>query len=434
MNKNRGGVISVVAPDSLGALAGLQSGDRLLTINGQPLRDVIDYRYFSAEEQLELLLERDGKQFTAAIERDYGTELGLDFTELVFDGMRLCRNRCPFCFVDQMPKGLRPSLYLHDDDYRYSFLLGNFVTLTNLTEDDWQRIGEQGLSPLYVSIHATDQAVRRRVLGNPRAPDIIGQLNRLSELGIAVHGQVVIWPGVNDGAVLHKTIEQMAELWPAVETLAIVPVGLTSCQQGDIRRVSASEANAILDLTDEYRVLLQQKCGCTWLYPADELYLLAGRTVPPASFYDDEAQWQNGVGLVRELLDDWQRTKRKLKVVTPRLQRITLACGELIAPTLAKITTELAERCKMNAQVIAVPNRLFGERVTVSGLLSGADVLETLHNADLGQHVFLPRVMFATEDQITLDDLTITELASRLHTPISCVSLLSEMVAHVLAP
>lgn len=434
MNKNRGGLISTVAPDGLGTQAGLQPGDRLLAINGQPLRDVIDYRYFSAEEQLQLLLERDGRQFAVTIERDYGAELGLDFTDLVFDGMRLCRNRCPFCFVDQMPKGLRPSLYLHDDDYRYSFLLGNFVTLTNLTEDDWQRIGEQGLSPLYVSIHATDQAVRRRLLGNPRVPDIIGQLNRLSELGIAVHGQVVIWPGVNDGAVLRQTIEQVAGLWPAVETLAIVPVGLTYCQQGDIRRVSASEANAILDLADEYRVSLQQKCDCTWLYPADELYLLAGRTVPPASFYDDEAQWQNGVGLVRELLNDWQSTKRKLKVVPPRLQRVTLACGELIAPILAKLTSELAERLKISAQVVAVPNRLFGTSVTVSGLLSGADIVETLHNVDLGQHLFLPRVMFATEDQITLDDLTTTELASRLQTPISCVSLLSEVVVHVLAP
>lgn len=432
MNKNRGGVISTVAPESLGALAGLQPGDHLLAINGQPLRDVIDYRYFSAEEQLELLLERDGKQFTVAIERDYGAELGLDFIDLVFDRMCLCRNRCPFCFVDQMPKGLRPSLYLHDDDYRYSFLLGNFITLTNLTEDDWQRIGEQGLSPLYVSIHATDQAVRRRILGNPRAPDIVAQLNRLSELGIAVHGQVVIWPGVNDGTVLRQTIEHVAGLWPAVETLAIVPVGLTHCQQRDIRRVSAVEANAILDLAYEYRVLLQQKCGCTWLYPADELYLLAGRTIPPASFYDDEAQWQNGVGLVRELLDDWQRTKRKLKVVIPRMQRIALACGELIAPTLAKLTAEMAERLKISAQVIAVPNRLFGTSVTVSGLLSGADILDTLYNLDLGQHLFLPRVMFATEDQITLDDITMTELASRLQTPISCVSLLSEVVAHVL--
>ncbi|MHB1357943.1 MAG: DUF512 domain-containing protein, partial [Anaerolineae bacterium] len=337
MTRNHGGLISLVAPESLGALAGLQPGDRLLAINDQILRDVIDYRFYSAEEQLQLLMERDGKQFIVDIERDYGAELGLEFTDLVFDGMRLCRNHCPFCFVDQMPTGLRPSLYLHDDDYRYSFLLGNFVTLTNLTEDDWQRIGEQGLSPLYVSIHATDQAVRRRVLGSPRAPDIIAQLNRLNELGIVVHGQIVISPGVNDGPILRQTIEQVVGLWPAVETLAIVPVGLTQCQQREIRRVTASEANAILDLADEYRLLLQQKCGCTWLYPADELYLLAGRTIPPASFYDDEAQWQNGVGLVRGLLDDWQRTRRKLYALTPRVQHITLACGELIAPTLTKL-------------------------------------------------------------------------------------------------
>lgn len=430
--KNHGGMISQVTPEGLGALAGLQPGDRLLAINDQLLRDVIDYRYFSSEEQLQLSLERDGKQFIIDIERDYGAELGLEFSDLVFDGMRLCRNHCPFCFVDQMPRGLRPSLYLHDDDYRYSFLLGNFVTLTNLTEDDWQRIGEQGLSPLYVSIHATDQAVRRRILGNPRAPDIIGQLNRLSELGIEVHGQIVISPGVNDGAILRQTIEQVVGLWPAVETLAIVPVGLTQCQQRDIRRLSASEANAILDLADEYRLQLQQKCGCTWLYPADELYLLAGRTIPPASFYDDEAQWQNGVGLVRELMDDWQRAKRKRKVKTPHLQRITLACGELIAPTLTKLTDEMAKRYKINARVVAVPNRLFGTSVTVSGLLSGGDILAALHEVDIGEHLFLPRVMFSTKDQITLDDIRLTELSARLQTPISSVSLLSEVAAQVL--
>ena len=434
MIKSNGGIISLVAPESLGALAGLQPGDRLLSINDQLLRDVIDYRYFSSEEQLQLALDRDGKKFVVDIEREYGDELGLEFSELVFDSMRLCRNHCPFCFVDQMPKGLRSSLYLHDDDYRYSFLLGNFVTLTNLTEDDWQRIGEQGLSPLYVSIHASDQVVRRRVLGNPRAPDIISQLYRLNELGIVVHGQVVVSPGVNDGPILRQTIEQVAGLWPAVETLAIVPVGLTRCQQRDIRRVTPSEANAILDLVDEYRQQLQQKCGCTWLFPADELYLLAGRTIPPASFYDDEAQWQNGVGLVRELIDDWQRTKRKLKVVTPHVQQITLACGELIAPTLTKLTAELANRLQINAQVVAVPNRLFGTSVTVSGLLCGTDVVETLHNVDLGQHLFLPRVMFSTDADITLDDITMAELANRLQTPISSVSWLSEVVSQVLAP
>jgi putative radical SAM enzyme (TIGR03279 family) len=434
MSRNRGGVISTVSPGGLGELAGLQPGDRLTAINGQPVRDVIDFRYYSAEEHLELLLDRDGKSYTVDIERDYGAELGIEFSDLVFDGMRLCRNRCPFCFVDQMPTGLRPSLYLHDDDYRYSFLHGNFITLTNLTEDDWQRIGEQGLSPLYVSIHATDLAVRRRLLGNPRAPDIVYQLNRLSELGIEVHGQVVIWPGVNDGAVLRQTIDQVAGLWPAVETLAIVPVGLTRCQSKDIRRVTAEEARAILDLAEEYRVTLRQRCDCTWLYPADELYLLADRAIPPASFYDDEAQWQNGVGLVRELLDDWQRTKRKPVTETPHLQDITLASGELIAPTLTKLTAELVKRLGVNARVIPIPNRLFGSSVTVSGLLSGADLLETLHNVDLGQHLFLPRVMFSTGDQITLDDIPMTELSSQLLTPVSCVSLLSEVVARVLNP
>lgn len=277
MRKTHGGLINAIAPASLAEKAGLHPGDRLMAINGQPLHDIIDYRYYSAEEQLELAIERDGQLLVVPVTRDYDSDLGIEFSELVFDGLRLCRNHCPFCFVDQMPSGLRPSLYIHDDDYRYSFLLGNYVTLTNLNEDDWQRIGEQGLSPLYVSIHATDPATRRRLLGISHAPDIVAQIKRLSELQIAVHGQVVIWPGVNDGEVLRKTIEMAAALWPCVQTLALVPVGVTECKKADVRPLTPEEASQVLDLSDELRGDIQPRVGCTWLFPTDELYLMANR-------------------------------------------------------------------------------------------------------------------------------------------------------------
>jgi len=431
MQKTQGGLVRTVASGSLAARAGVLPGDRLLAINDQPLQDVIDYRYYSAEESLELLVERDDRPLTMVINRDYGSDLGIEFTELVFDGIRLCRNRCPFCFVDQMPHGLRPSLYIHDDDYRYSFLLGNYVTLTNMTEDDWQRIGEQGLSPLYVSIHATDLATRRRMLGNPRAPDILAQLRRLSELGIVVHGQVVIWPGVNDGGILCQTIEQTAALWPCIQTLALVPVGLTTCYKADIRRVTPEEALRILDLADELRSRISAGCDCTWLYPTDELYLLAGRKLPPAHFYDDDAQWQNGVGMVRDLIDDWQRARHKLTSGTIKPQTITLACGELIAPTLAQLAAELSGQLSINAQVIAVPNGLFGNDVTVSGLLSGADICKTLSGRNLGEHLFLPAAMFTADTRITLDDMTLDDLVTRLQVPVSTATTLSEVLAQL---
>jgi putative radical SAM enzyme (TIGR03279 family) len=246
MPRRYGGVIAAVLPDGVGAEVGLEPGDILLSINGHPLCDVLDYRFYSAEEELDLIVERAGERHRIEIERDYDEALGIEFSAPLFDQLRLCNNHCPFCFVQQMPKGLRRSLYLHDDDYRTSFLSGSFVTLTNLTETDWRRIVEQHLSPLYVSIHATDLAARRAVLGNPNAPDIVEQLRRLGQMGIQVHGQIVISPGVNDGEVLRRSIEGISALWPTVRTLALVPVGLTRYHRGGVRLLRPNEAANIL--------------------------------------------------------------------------------------------------------------------------------------------------------------------------------------------
>jgi putative radical SAM enzyme (TIGR03279 family) len=432
MAKSPGGVIEDVLPGSIGQEIGLEPGDVLVSINGHPLRDVIDYRYYGAEEELELVVQRDGELHRLEVERDYDEELGLEFTEPVFDGIRVCSNNCPFCFVQQMPKDMRRSLYVRDDDYRYSFLMGNFVTLTGLSSEDWARIAEQHLSPLYVSIHATDPEARRQVLGNPSAPDILPQLRRLGELGIEVHGQIVISPGVNDGEILRRSITDVAALWPTVRTLAVVPVGLTRFHRRQVRLVTPDEARAILDLVEQVMPPLRQQFGCTWFYPSDEMYLLAGRPVPPAAFYDTDAQRENGVGLVRLLLDDWQRARkhleRKRSSRSHRGGRVTLVCGQLIASILADMAAELQAVAGIEAQVVPVVNRFFGESVTVSGLLTGADVLEALQGRDLGQRVFLPRSMFNAEGSLTLDDLTPEELAERLGAPISRVSTLSEIV------
>lgn len=429
MSRATGGVIAAVRPGSIGAEVGLEPGDVLLSINGHPLRDVIDYRYYGAEERLRLVVQRGDERHRLEIERDYDEELGLEFVEPLFDGLRRCNNRCPFCFVRQMPQGLRPSLYLHDDDYRYSFLLGNFITLTNLTERDWRRIGEQRLSPLYVSIHATDPEVRRRVLGNPCAPDVMAQLRRLGEMGIAVHGQIVIWPGVNDGAVLARSIEELLALWPTLRTLALVPVGLTRYHDARVRLLRADEAATVLALADEYAPQAHQRTGRTWLYPSDELYLLAGRSLPAARFYDDDAQRENGVGLVRALLDDWRAARRRAQPAPQGVARITLACGTLIASILDELAAELAMRTGIEAQVVPVVNRLFGESVTVSGLLCGADVLAALAGRELGQVVFLPRAMFDAAGRLTLDDMTPAELSARLGVRTVAASTLGEVLA-----
>ena len=338
-----------------------------------------------------------------------------------------------------MPRGMRRTLCVRDDDYRLSFLQGSYITLTNLTEADWERIGEQRLSPLYVSVHATEVALRRRMLGNPTAPDILEQLRRLGGLGIEVHAQIVVVPGRNDGAALERSIRDLAGLWPTVRTLAVVPVGLTRYHRGGLRLNTPDEAREILALVDRVAAPQRERCGCTWLYPSDELYLLAAVAVPEAAAYDDDAQRENGVGLVRELLDDWEITREQLvrwrRPLLDRMRRprrATLVCGALIAPVLRSMATELAVLSAVALDVLPVTNAFFGADVTVSGLLTGGDVVAALRGRDLGERVFLPDVMFAPaeadEARVTLDGMSVRELEAQLGASVSLASTMGEVL------
>ncbi len=433
-----GGLVAAVEPASLADEVGIEPGDRLLSINGHALRDEIDVRYYGADEELTLVVLRESQQYTIEIERDYDERLGIVFAEPLFDGIRECANQCPFCFVAQMPprkaSGMRRSLYVRDDDYRLSFLHGSYVTLTNLDDADWRRIGEQRLSPLYVSVHAADLATRRRLLGNPSAPDVLAQLARLGELGVQVHGQIVLVPGQNDGAILADTIERLLTLWPTVQSLALVPVGLTRYCRRQLARPTGEDARAALDLGDRYRADIRAITGTTWLYPSDELYLVAGRPLPPAAFYEDDAQRENGVGLVRALLDDWARVERRARRGALRGQplaglRATLVCGMLIAPLLERLAREAGELSGAQLVLLPVESGLFGPSVTVSGLLTGADVLAALEGRDPGDLVCIPRAMLDEAGERTLDDMTPAEMAGRLGSPVAPVATMSEVLA-----
>ena len=338
MSKNGYGVIAAVVEGSLAEKEGLRPGDRLVSINGHVLRDVIDYRFYGAEEELELVLNRDGQRLVLQIERGYEEELGLEFTAPTFDGIRRCHNQCAFCFMAGLPEGLRPSLYLRDDDYRYSFLSGNFITLTNLSEDDWERLAEQRLSPLYVSVHATDLTLRRRVLGNPAAPHVMDQLRRLGELGIQLHTQVVLVPGLNDGPALAQTVADLAALYPVVQSIAIVPVGLTRYHRCGFRLYRPDEAGLILDQITAWQREYRRQHNLNLVYASDEWYLLAGRQIPPAEEYDDFPQLENGVGLTRVFLDEWEEAKARAPGLEGRTGITTLVCGILIAPLLEKLS------------------------------------------------------------------------------------------------
>jgi putative radical SAM enzyme (TIGR03279 family) len=424
------GRLTNVADGSPAARAGLRAGDCLLTINGRPVRDVIDVQFFSADEHVQIEFLRHGQRHTARLERPYGQEPGWEFAELVFDGLRECENHCPFCFVRQMPAGLRRSLYVYDDDYRYSFLHGSFVTLTNLGEADWQRIEEQHLSPLYVSVHATEPALRERLLGRRGIPPIMEQLRRLIALGIALHTQIVVVPGLNDKQALASTVADLAGLYPGVQSIGVVPVGLTRYGPRRLRRNSTQEALQLLAQVTTYHEYFRRRLRRGLVYASDEWYLMADLPIPPAGYYDDYPQLENGIGLTRQLLEDWAALDGRLRRRAWAGGPIGIVCGMLIAPTLRTLLTPLSEQTGVPAVLLPVENRFFGAGVNVSGLLTGGDVVAALGGQTAGlSRLFLPRSMFNAEGVQTLDDWTLERIGQSLGTPAAYASQLSELTA-----
>ncbi len=424
------GVIFSVRRGSPAERAGLLPGDELLSINGHRLRDVIDYRFYSAEEELHLVIRRGGEVFTPRLRRAYGEDLGLDFQEVVFDGLCRCGNRCSFCFVDQLPPGMRSSLYIKDDDYRYSFLWGNFITLSNWSEEDWERVGEQRLSPLYVSVHATDLWLRRKIFGNPRLPDIGEQLHRLGDLGIQVHAQVVLVPGLND-LHLKRTISDLVGFFPTVQSIGVVPVGLTRYHRAGLRGVTPREAKALVERVSLWSGGFRERYGRSLVYLADEFYLLAGLLPPPAEEYDDFPQLENGIGLVRRLLDE---EIKKGKPLAAKARR-SLACGTLIAPLLEEMAEEFSLQDPVGGalistqiEVIPIENRFFGPTITVSGLLTGQDVVEALSGRHLGESLYLPRCMFDARGERTLDGMTVQDIEAALGVKVTMAETMREVL------
>jgi putative radical SAM enzyme (TIGR03279 family) len=397
------GTITAVEPKSLGARVGLRPGDVLVAINGQTPRDVIDVQFYSAEPDLSLEIRRGEKTFTIDAKRRYTEPFGLTFAHPTFDtDIRRCENRCEFCFVTQMPPRLRRSLYVKDDDYRHSFLFGNYVTLTNLTHADWERLEEQVLSPLYVSVQATENDLRRRLLRNPKAPDVLLQLDRLAQIGIDIHTQIVLVPGVNDGTHLDRSIADLAERHPAVLSVSVVPVGLTRFHRGGCHVYARDEMRAVFDQVTDWQARLAPTLGARFAYLSDEWYLRLGEEVPPLDAYDGFDLTENGVGLVRRFLEEWDESA---------LGRVpsTLVTGTLFEPTLQRVTAHLP-----GIDVVAVLNRFFGETVTVAGLLTGQDVIAQLRDRPLGERVILPEAMFGGPEGQTLDEMRPADIGEAL--------------------
>jgi putative radical SAM enzyme (TIGR03279 family) len=407
--------LTAVDPGSDLARSGLQAGDLLLAIDGLAPRDVIDVQ-LDLPGATRLLVQRvDGRRAELQIPNGVSDAALLTLDDPVPGGIRECNNHCEFCFIRGLPNGLRSTLYVFDDDYRYSFLWGNFLTLTNLAEADWARIGYQRLSPINVSVHATDPSVRRRLLNNRHAPPILPQLERLAAQGIRVNAQVVLCAGINDGACLDQTIADLARLHPAVQSVSVVPVGLTRYSRTrTIRRPSPSEGETAVATCERWQALLRPKLGIGFAYASDELYLLAGRAaLPSPGDYDGFPVLSNGVGMLRGMLDRWESLIGTRRGPPPPPRRQAWLTGQLAAPALRR----MAERWQMYAgwqpDVVVVDNHLFGEQVTVSGLLSGADLVRTLHalSPDV-EEVVLPRGAFGFDGLHTLDGISADDVGA----------------------
>ncbi|BCS55364.1 (Fe-S)-binding protein [Geobacter sp. SVR] len=410
-------LIDTVAPGTLADEFQLEPGDRLLAVNGHRLRDIIDYSYRIDGEQ-ELLLEvarQDGELWELEIERDPDEPLGLTFTP---PEPERCGNNCLFCFVHQLPPGLRRPLYVKDEDYRLSFLNGNYVTLANLSPADLERIVEQRLSPLYISVHATNPELRARLLGKPGIPPILEQLRILAESGIRMHTQVVLCPGLNDQAELERTVDDLARLYPAVQSLAVVPLGLTRHRRHlpQLKPVDSDYARTFIATWGDQAPRLRKRLGAPFLFLADEFYLKAGLPFPTLRSYGDLPQIENGVGLVPLFMRDAGRTLRTARRIGSG--RVTVVTGQSAVGFVSEFAAGLGEKSGVEIVAVGVENRLFGPSVTVSGLVCGNDIIHDLQGRELGEAVLVPDVMLKEGEGIFLDDVTLAELQQRLSCPV----------------
>ncbi|KAF3887168.1 MULTISPECIES: TIGR03279 family radical SAM protein [Nostocales] len=432
--------ITKVLSESIAAEIGFEPGDAIVSINGTKPRDLIDYQFLCADEVLELeVLDAAGKTHYIEIEKDFDDDLGLEFETALFDNLIQCNNHCPFCFIDQQPPGKRSSLYLKDDDYRLSFLYGSYLTLTNLPEREWQRIENMRLSPLYVSVHATEPEVRIRLLKNPRASQILQQIQWFQERRLQIHAQVVVCPGINDGSHLEQTLRDLASFHtgevPAVASVAVVPVGLTKFRppEDELIPVSTEKARETIQQVRSLQREFQKKYGqnCIWL--ADEWFLIAREELPEESEYADYPQIDNGVGSIRLFLRQFSETADRLLPPKIEPRKFTWVVGNAVEQAFEPIIKRLNSVEGLEVSMCALSSDYWGQNISVTGLLTGHDLLLKLKGQDLGNGILLPSVMLKHGELVFLDDISVDDVAQALGTKVFPVSGVEELILMLMA-
>ena len=417
-------IVKNVEAGSIAEELGIEPGDRLLAIDGQEIEDIFDYQFYEESEELLLLIEKaDGEQWELEIEKDADESLGISFGEGLMDEYRSCRNRCIFCFIDQMPPGMRDTLYFKDDDSRLSFLQGNYITLTNMSDHDVERIVRYRLEPINISFHTTNPELRCRMLHNRFAGDALKKVDILYQGGIEMNGQIVLCRGVNDGEELERTIRDLTKYLPLLKSVSVVPVGLTRFREGlyPLEPFTREEAREVLRVIHRWQKKIYEEYGIHFIHAGDEWYLLAEEEVPEEERYDGYLQLENGVGMLRLLFNEFEEGMERLGD-GDRSGEISAATGKLAYPYIRRMADRIQERYPgVKVHVYCIRNDFFGERITVSGLITGQDIIAQLKGKQLGSRLLLPCNMLKADEDVFLDDITVKEVSDALQVPVDIV-------------
>ena len=424
MKNQKGHVIRSVAEGSIAEELGLEPGDKILMVDNTEIEDIFDYQFLIQDTYIEVLVEtKDGEECLLEIEKDFDEDLGIEFENGLMDEYRHCHNNCIFCFIDQMPKGMRDTLYFKDDDSRLSFLQGNYITLTNMSDHDIQRIVDYHLEPINVSIHTTNPELRCKMLHNRFAGDALKKIQILYDGGITMNGQIVLCKGINDGEELERSIRDMTKWLPNLQSVSVVPVGLTKFRDGlyPLEPFTKEDAKEVLGIIHKWQKKIYEEYGIHFIHAGDEWYLLAEEELPEEERYDGYLQLENGVGMLRLLLNEFEEAYEPL-AGDGREIHLSMATGKLAYPYLKEMLERLkAKYPNLNVNLFEIRNDFFGERITVAGLITGQDLIAQLKGQDLGDALLLPCSMLRSGEEVFLDDVTVTELSDALQVPIDIV-------------